>query len=648
MDVGIGRPARVTRLESPAPTVAVGEWYWLRVGKSHEGPDRVDPDGTCYELVCVVRVGSNYVKVENVARSHWRVHFEKFDDLLTPAADGWQEFVAARIAEHRDEVNRLMGEVRLITQQLALGAGTGHTQAIALRTGEPVGDYKKALVKAKDKTLPALFKGIKDENESMAMWMKAPLVPMLAQARSLEPVVKAIQGRIFNVELYAGIVEEVAVVRDGDPAPTDTPIHLLQRRAYMDEECLLRYRTGGMDFKDVSAFDAWMAEPENADRLLPFPRCVLAMRIRRERKEREAVNMSDYISFAKFAEWDKHTFLYMRNGDQVFRLRTGIEFGSRLFPDTETQALLDGSTIYAKYFTGVETGDSAELISEAHYRELRDEYVGRGEGTISGDRPSTRKERAQRLAAIEKAERACQPVRFSFYSWVQWTQRSTYYDDIAAVVAAQTEHHNRLVMILQGLLDRSQVFGPHPPWRLWEADGFAAALRLVRDDSRALVPGAAPDFEAYRTALNARLSAGCVTIGQDDAWQSREAEKENARQGRDWRVRHHSNYSHFKPYGNPGPGLLARPVRVTPTQCLFRWQRDRLRHKRWGEEGPLGCRVWLPRGELLNADAYQAGDFLRFFADPRTRADYLKWAPLLLEAEEYKAGNRVVGDGGER
>ena len=41
--------------------------------------------------------------------------------------------------------------------------------------------------------------------------------------------------------------------------------------------------------------------------------------------------------------------------------------------------------------------------------------------------------------------------------------------------------------------------------------------------------------------------------------------------------------------------------------------------------------------------AYTPGDYRQFFADPRTRAEYLKWAPLLLEAEEWWAGNRRLG-----
>lgn len=47
--------------------------------------------------------------------------------------------------------------------------------------------------------------------------------------------------------------------------------------------------------------------------------------------------------------------------------------------------------------------------------------------------------------------------------------------------------------------------------------------------------------------------------------------------------------------------------------------------------------------KLLNVSAYTPGDFKQFFADPRTRAEYLKWAPLLLAAEEFHAGNRTIG-----
>jgi hypothetical protein len=49
-----------------------------------------------------------------------------------------------------------------------------------------------------------------------------------------------------------------------------------------------------------------------------------------------------------------------------------------------------------------------------------------------------------------------------------------------------------------------------------------------------------------------------------------------------------------------------------------------------------------PKTQLLNVSTYQPGDFKQFYNDPRTRGDYLQWTPLLLEAEEWYAGNRKI------
>lgn len=46
-----------------------------------------------------------------------------------------------------------------------------------------------------------------------------------------------------------------------------------------------------------------------------------------------------------------------------------------------------------------------------------------------------------------------------------------------------------------------------------------------------------------------------------------------------------------------------------------------------------------------NLDAYTAGDIKLFFADPRTRTEYAEWAPLLMLAEDCKAGKYVEVNG---
>lgn len=47
----------------------------------------------------------------------------------------------------------------------------------------------------------------------------------------------------------------------------------------------------------------------------------------------------------------------------------------------------------------------------------------------------------------------------------------------------------------------------------------------------------------------------------------------------------------------------------------------------------------VPADKLFNVSAYTPGDCRQFYRDPRTRAEYLQWAPLLIAAEEFHAQN---------
>lgn len=191
---------------------------------------------------------------------------------------------------------------------------------------------------------------------------------------------------------------------------------------------------------------------------------------------------------------------------------------------------------------------------------------------------------------------------------------------------------------------------PHPPWQLWTPEGFEAALSLVYDDSRTITTGKAPDFEAYRSRLNASLRNGSVTVGQMDRWLLKQGEIESKRLDRDWRTRTDYRPERFHPHGDPGPGELAQVARYYARSkvCRFDWTRERHRETwRRGADRRIPCTFSCDSRHLLHVDAYTPGDFHLFFDDPRTRAEYLKWSPLLLEAEEFHAGNRKVGASSE-
>ncbi len=609
---------RSTMLEGEE--VKVGQWFWVKDGK-----DRW--------LGCVIRVGSNYYELDGPTGGPYRVHMDESGSRCERELDP-DSIIDRKVTGARSEVEALMGEVRALTARLAVSGGpeigTGEEcQALAVATeGKNYEEYGKALEKAKKEDLPALFKKIEDANRSMAAWMSAKVIPLRAEAEGMKKVIGKIEDRVFNVELYAGLVEQVVMCRDGEPAPTGEKIRLLQRRHYMDEECLAHYEVGGMEMKDIKAFDRWICKKKNLERLLPFPRCAVAFRVRRNAKWRDGWSISDFLQIFHLQEEDKITFLYMRNGDRVYRLQTQIEFGEQLFPDI--RQLRPNDVIWAKVWSN---GGVKEMITEGEYIEKKTRWET---------------EEAERKRQYNEAPRE-DKWRFRGHGWNDlddyspFNHTNVYYDDISAEIQGKLKKHNRIALILQGILDRSPVFHPHPPWQIWTEEGFHQALELVHDDSFALTSGPPPDFEAYRKRLNLQLKPGCVTIGQQDFWERHEAEKENRRRDNDHRLRGRSyEVHHYRPYGNPGPGDLARPVSVNKLgKCTYEWSRRR-QVATWGHRfgEPIPVRFDVPARKLLCADAYEPGDFRQFFDDPRTRENYLKWAPFLLEAEEYKAGNR--------
>lgn len=627
---------------TPIPEeVEIGQWYWVK-----------DKKKTWFG--CVVHVGSNYVEMSDIYEGTCRIHFDDFHKECTRELEP-DKVIQEHITKHQTEVNYLMGRVAEITARLGvapspeLGSGN-ETQALARVTeGQDYGTYKDALVKAKKDLLPDLFKKIEKEHEQLTHWMKALAVPWEAHVAQMKGVIGHIDDRIFNVRLYAGLTEEVELIADGEPATLDEKIRVLQRRHYMDEECLAQYEVGGMEFKDIGDFDEWLARPKNRDRLLPFPRCVVSFKVRRNMKQR--ANFGSFIDLWTVIEkikQDEYTFLYIRNGEKIYRMGCDLEFGSKLFPDMDQQSLT--GKLWAKVDT---SGHVENIVTDNQLTGLKEDYARK-----KAEHKAKKAEHGKKQAAWKAAKKAAEDLGqefkerepwFSDYLWdsdptdqyQEFEPNNIYYDDIRGKVASDIKHHNRIGLILQGLLDRSPILHPHPPWKIWTMDGFREALELVYDESRALVAGERPDFEAYRRKANESLKKDSVTVGQEDLWEEAEAEK----LANDPR-RRHERYApkRYRPYGNPGPGTLAKVSSYEPRakRCTYAWHRDGQSEETYGKK--LRTTFTCDAEKIFNVDAYKPGDFHKFFDDPRTREEYLEWAPILLEAEEYHAGNREVID----
>lgn len=627
-------------------TVEIGQWYWVH-SSNHRGEE--------FDwLGCTVYVGSNYLALEGPSEGRGsystRVHFDDFwtDLRFEPNPEA---VISGKVAHYQAIADGHMNEVRAITARLGVSTQTklgesqsskGDNALMVLNGQRHLDEYKTALVLAEKKQLPELFEKIKEAHGSVAAWMTANTLPMKAMADGMKGTIGEIKDRIFNVSLYAGLTEDIVKCRDGEPAAFHEKLRVMQRMFYMDEECLLNYQHGGMTFDKIEQFDAWLAKDENLNRVLPSPRCLIAMRVRRKSLDRgwDGSIRSLFINMNMEAA-DKATFLYIRNGEQLYRLSSELEFGESIFPD---RAEFDPSrpSMVKMFANSVD-----QIIS-------RDDY---------DERLKAEKER-KRLEAKWKKENPeaewgaanpnldydyANPHRgnhnnFNPKQWAPFDPSNVYFDDISDKFAAEMKQHNRIALIIQGLFDRSEVLHPHPPVKVWSPTSFAASIELVYDGANVLHWGEGPDFEAYRQRCNALLDADSVVIGQDLYWQEKEAEKECRRIAADYRNRSEYRPKLFKPHGNKGPGYMARMAEWKPRsgKAKFTWHRARQSGggpwsgKNHGD--PLFTSIIVPVDRLFNVSAYKLGDYLQFFQDSRTRAQYLKWAPLLLAAEEYHAG----------
>jgi hypothetical protein len=614
------------RLPNEGPLIQVGQWYWTQ---SKDG-------GNWDDFGCVTYIGSNYVEIVTPSKynSSKRIHLNEFEKKAKRELDP-DAVIKGRLNQHQGEVQHKLTQIKELTARLGVDPKSSTapvSESRELSTFNAMPDlsvYKKSLIKAKDKELPKLFKEMEEAHEKLAIWMQAPTIPLKAMSSSLEDCIEKIDARVFNVSIYAGLSEDVEQVADGAPANAGEKLHLFQRMHYMDEECLAQYRHGGMEFGDIEDFDAWLTEPGNLNRILPYARSAVAFRVRRNRKYREwDGSLSQAFVVMRLEEADKTTFLYIRNGDKVFRIESKLEFGEHLFPSAH------------------QVDFSRPMMAKHNIRSLED-IVSKDDYEIEMRKWEEGVKNQKQWLKENKGKNSFESP-FRKYDWSNpwreyepFNKSSVYYDDMEAEVAKQITYYNRIAVILQGLFDRSEILHPHPPARLWTSEGMRDMVELVYDGASALHYGEAPKWEDYLAKVNSSISRGSLTIGQEEAWERRSADYEWAR--RSWRDTRQNKPERVRPDGDPGPGYISEVKAWSGNKRLatFRWTRERRSYDRWGQHGNglLNCAITVPVDKLFNVSGYKPGDFKLFYSDPRTRAEYLEWAPFLISAEEYHAGN---------
>jgi hypothetical protein len=408
---------------------------------------------------------------------------------------------------------------------------------------------------------------------------------------SVKKALSVVEDRIFTIELYCGLQETVHQIADGDPAPASEKIAIRQLMLYMDEECLFDYRDGGMDFQKLPEFDAWVVKPENLNRILPEKKGVVAFRVRRGKKDYGTP--SDLITawvHCRWAELNMETYLLIRNGQRVYRIASEIDFSPRLIP-------------------------MRNEIGEAQFKVINERYVYEDDQ----DFPLGRRKRVVETELI--------------------TPDNIKFDSHVAQVDALLKQYNRIVILIQGLLDRSTVFSPHPPIKLTVPGVLDEWVRLIRDEEDAL-PSNRITFEEYQKQLNSSLRKG-KWVYVDHKYNEKYKDGETPYGDSRWRPAPRRGY-----FVNSMPQICkVDSVKKDGSSVLVSWPWGRVRGKwgwnretgksEWLDESSRMCHEWLPVSRVLNLNDYHQGDYKMFLCDHAMKGEYLTWAQYLLTAEDF-------------
>ncbi|MGV0949299.1 MAG: hypothetical protein ACOYB3_01410 [Azonexus sp.] len=103
--------------------------------------------------------------------------------------------------------------------------------------------------------------------------------------------------------------------------------HVYQQRVFLSEEIAILGNFMDMDFQGMEALEKWLVESGHIWKLLPFERCILATRIRQEKKD-----YGDPLSNVWNNQANMQNMIWIRDGENVFHVDVEYEFHNAVFP----------------------------------------------------------------------------------------------------------------------------------------------------------------------------------------------------------------------------------------------------------------------------------------------------------------------------
>lgn len=378
---------------------------------------------------------------------------DEFEQNFTFAPDG---------AEVRNrQVNALMQEIEILGQTMTNTQGqlTGPllesenvVTTTALAPGVSSVENVKKMVANSRNTLLKAEKTLKQKTKELSALIEEQGKLLAIRTEDMEQTIAQMQKTIWTINLYLGRDEHIIHLVAGKPEAASTKIKIRQTVLYMDEECAIAAHVGGLDIKSIEEFDEWLQkDPKHLHQVLPESKGIVALHVRRHKKEYGNIWEDQRFNDANL-RW---TYFLIRNGENLYRVYVDITVGGIIFP---------GPDYYEDFFTETITDWNAP---------------GRPQTTY----PLKPGSQAY-MRAMDSAE-------------------------------SKRKHFLRIGLVLQGLMDRTDIFKPMPIDRINLCDQRHSEewLQMIYDNEN-LISDGRPLFYEWQKTINSQLDVGHRIVGR--------------------------------------------------------------------------------------------------------------------------------------
>lgn len=313
--------------------IEIGSWYILdttdnslfhRTSDTHDDTE-ITPSETS-ALVCANRFESNLVVLHS-NNQEYRVLSRNMDKVLSSVSESEAfKMVNAELASRRQTINLLQQQMQLVIQNINPPKMPGSTGTdIIIATKDALIEKSNELKNVHGNEIERIGKDIEHNVAAITQIAGYITLPAQINMHQIGEGKAIIDEKVHDLSIYGGLHEQEFIVSEGYCARDDEPVYIYQNLKYMDVECIDAYVDGGIDSYSITRFDKWLSEPKNRDRVMPHSKCIVAIKNRLTPKRGGG-----------WSSLPNETYLYLRNGDNIKRLKSLIAIGKTLLATDNT------------------------------------------------------------------------------------------------------------------------------------------------------------------------------------------------------------------------------------------------------------------------------------------------------------------------